>query len=102
MERSGKRSVKNRGDRASLSCRERLAGEIVDENLRQQEMRRLWADRLFTCHTLSVVQVGSEEHSSRQRSYRSSKAGASFAGGPLTGGKATSRYLHSTNPGAVG
>jgi hypothetical protein len=35
MERSGKRSVKNRGGRASLSDRETLAG-IVDENLRQQ------------------------------------------------------------------
>jgi len=59
MERSGKRSVKNRGDRASLSGRETLAG-VVDENLRPLEMRCLWADRLFSRHALFVVQVGSE------------------------------------------
>ena len=61
------RSIPDCGRRVRLDTQIVAAcGGGFNESLSEHEMRRLWQDRLLGRDPLSIVQMGFEEHPSRQ------------------------------------
>jgi len=57
--------------------------EFSDESVFEHKVRWFWPDRLFSRHTLPIVQVGLEDYLAHQRDGNVGEAGPASSGGAL-------------------